>query len=76
MTVNDSKLIRAFIDETGIETSYCPHCETDKPLAFFGTRVVNGNRIPQSWCRKCRRDSEREKREEARYAKLHANVAL
>lgn len=33
----------------------CPHCGREgKTEELFGTRVLNGERVPQSWCRTCR----------------------
>jgi hypothetical protein len=38
----------------------CPHCGREgKTEELFGTRVLNGERIPQSWCRTCRSRSAR-----------------
>lgn len=72
MTVNTRAVILAFVADTDIAESYCPHCDTTKPISHFGIRTINGKRIPQSWCRKCRRDDAAEKREAARYARDHA----
>lgn len=37
----------------------CPHCGKvangrDEIDQFFGWRIVNNKKVPQSWCRKCR----------------------
>lgn len=33
----------------------CPHCGKEAKTALaFGTRVIRGKRVPQSWCRDCR----------------------
>ena len=33
----------------------CPECGTFKEIfSGFGTRIANGNVIPQSWCKSCR----------------------
>ena len=38
----------------------CPHCGREGATeTLFGTRVLNGERVPQSWCRPCRRSSAR-----------------
>ena len=38
----------------------CPHCGREGSTeALFGTRVLNGERVPQSWCRPCRRAGSR-----------------
>jgi hypothetical protein len=39
----------------GVSLTSCPRCKTVGELGtWFGTRVVNDKRIPQSWCRICR----------------------
>jgi hypothetical protein len=36
----------------------CPHCRiSGDPERDFGFRIINGRRIRQSWCRRCRRRS-------------------
>jgi hypothetical protein len=38
----------------------CPHCGREgKTDELFGTRILNGERVPQSWCRTCRSKSAR-----------------
>lgn len=32
----------------------CPRCRKSKPLERFGTRMVRGKKIPQSYCLECR----------------------
>lgn len=33
----------------------CPHCGREgRTEELFGTRILNGQRVPQSWCRTCR----------------------
>lgn len=46
----------------------CPHCAVAKPLPHFGLRTVGGRVVPQSWCRKCRRDDAAAKRAAAKAA--------
>jgi len=43
----------------------CPHCGREGSTeALFGTRVLNGERVPQSWCRSCRSSGRRHGRPE------------
>ena len=40
----------------------CPNCNFSVTTIqglndFFGTRIINGKPIPQSWCRRCRKKS-------------------
>lgn len=45
------------------EITRCPHCGREGSTeALFGTRVLQGERRPQSWCRQCRSRSHREER--------------
>lgn len=53
----------------------CPHCGREgKTEELFGTRVLNGERVPQSWCRTCR--SRGARRGEARPAPVQETLAL
>lgn len=36
------------------KTKFCPSCKKDHVLDKFGTRKVNGKKIPQSYCLECR----------------------
>jgi hypothetical protein len=37
------------------DVAQCPHCGREGPTdQLFGTRVLQGERRRQSWCRKCR----------------------
>jgi len=41
----------------------CPHCGREGSTEeLFGTRVLNGQRVPQSWCRACRAGAPRRAR--------------
>jgi hypothetical protein len=45
------------------EIAQCPHCGREGSTEeLFGTRVLKGERRPQSWCRRCRSSSPREAR--------------
>tara|TARA_Y100001936_G_scaffold239678_1_gene273146 strand:- start:5463 stop:7595 length:2133 start_codon:yes stop_codon:yes gene_type:complete len=46
------------------EKHTCPNCNFSVTTIqglndFFGTRIINGKPIPQSWCRKCRKQQQK-----------------